>query len=68
MKQPGKIQAFRLTVFRAFEAFPPGTLRTFHPICSIVSVGSFPYVGQRVGQKMLSEKIVFSRSVTPCAD
>ena len=62
------IRTLRLAVSGAFEAFPFGIICAFRPICSIGSVRPFPHVGQRVGQKMLSEKIVFSRSVTPCAD
>ena len=58
------IRALRLAVFRAFEAFPPGILCAFRPICSIVSVRSFPHVGQRVGQ-VFSPYIKFSQTIAP---
>lgn len=62
------IQTLHLTVFKGFGAFPFGILRTFLPIGSTVSTRSFSNMGQYMGQEILSEKMTFSRSVTPCAD
>ena len=44
------IRALRLTVFRAFGAFPLGILREVRLILSTVFVRSFPRVGHGVGQ------------------
>ena len=44
------IGALRLTVFRAFGAFPLGILREVRLILSTVFVRSFPRVGHGVGQ------------------
>ena len=44
------IRALRLTVFRAFGAFPLGILREVRPILSTVFVRSFSRVGHGVGQ------------------
>ena len=48
------IRALHLAVFRAFGVFPLDTFRVFQPTRSIVSIRSFPRVGQRVGQAPLA--------------
>ena len=53
------IRALHLAVFRAFGVFPLDTFRVFQPTRSIVSIRSFPRVGQRVGQAPLPCTEVF---------